>query len=127
SGSGRIARTSPKHPWATACVPACGDGDCAMRANLEFLVGLLDQDEPCVAQEDLEGEHGTALQLCRELGILCSEPGRNPAASCPHCGEGVPYCLGGRNICNHCRSEVASRHLLLWPINREAFLRWLAL
>ncbi len=98
-----------------------------MNADLEFLIGLLDRGEPsCVAWEDLDGKHATALQTWRKMGFLCGEPGMNPVASCPHCDEGVPYRLGDRFLCNRCRSVVDHRHLLLWHLDREVILRWLA-
>ena len=99
-----------------------------MRADLEFLIGLLDRDEEpsCVAQEDLDGKYATTLQTWRKMGFLSSEPGMNPVVSCPHCDEGVPYRLGERFLCNFCRSTVDRRHLFLWKLNREAFLVWLA-
>ena len=94
--------------------------------SLEFLLGLVDDDTPHVAAEDLDGEHGPALRLWQSMGFLGSEPSMNPVPGCPHCGEGVPYRLGERFVCNACRSTVDHRSLLLWPIDRDAFLRWLA-
>jgi hypothetical protein len=97
-----------------------------MATALEFLIGLLDDDEPCVAGEDLEGEHGSLLKTMREAGFLGREPFPNPHPTCPYCYEGVPYRLGGRYLCASCRSTVAREHLLLWRFDREAFLRSLA-
>src|SRR5687767_13058842 len=98
-----------------------------MRASLEFLIGLLDLHDPsCVAAEDLDGEHGPILQTCHELGFLSSEPAAHPVASCPYCADGVPYRLGERCLCHTCRSVIDPRHLLLWQLDREAFLCWIA-
>src|SRR5438876_10641870 len=95
--------------------------------SLEFVVGLLDRHEPAyVSAEDFEGVHGPALRLCQRLGFLRTEPERNPAASCPHCREGVPALLGGRYVCGTCHSAVDRCHLLLWRYDLEAVLTWLA-
>lgn len=94
--------------------------------TLEFLSGLLDDDTPRIAAEDLDGEHGSALRIWQSMGFLREEPSMNPTPGCPHCGEGVPYRLGERFICNACRSTIDHRHLLLWPIARDRFLEWLA-
>src|SRR5579884_2244168 len=97
-----------------------------MHGSLEFFVGLLDEDEPCIASEDRSGERGHLIDLCEEMGFLCGGPGINPVANCPHCLEGVPYRLHDRAVCPVCRSVVEETHLLLWPLDREAVLRWLA-
>ncbi len=98
-----------------------------MHANLEFLIGLLDQEgPPDVAAEDLDGPHEAALRTLRTMRILRDEPGANPVSSCPHCDEGVPYLLGERYLCNRCFSTVDRRQLLLWRLDRDAFLGWLA-
>ena len=98
-----------------------------MSASLEFLLGLLEQDEPpYVASEDLDGEHGPALRTWQALGFLSDEPAINPRASCPHCDGGVPYRLDERYVCAACRSVVDRKHLLLWRVDRDAFLQWLA-
>lgn len=98
-----------------------------MQRSLEFLLGLLDAREPtCVAQEDFEGPHGPAVRTWQQLGFVSTQPGSNHAASCPHCGEGVPYRVGGRLLCDACRSTIDPRHTWLWGMDREAFLRWLA-
>src|SRR4051812_7665942 len=95
-------------------------------SSLEFVLGILDSLRATVAWEDLQGTHGNALLLLQEMGLLDREPGHNPVPSCPHCGEGVPYFLRQRYLCNRCHSGVDSRHLLLWQLHRQAFLNWLA-
>jgi hypothetical protein len=97
-----------------------------MRASLEFLLGLLQRRRPCVAHEDFAGPHGGLLGLLQGMGIVARRPGANPCPGCPHCGEGVPYPLGGRLVCTRCASTVDLRHLLLWPLDAGAFLTWLA-
>lgn len=98
-----------------------------MDGSVGFLVGLLeDEGPPDVAWEDFAGPHGAALRNWQTLGFLATEPGMNPVPTCPHCDAGVPYQLDGRYLCNHCRSEVDARELLLWRLDREAFCRWLA-
>ena len=98
-----------------------------MRASFEFLFSLLDCGETaCVAQTDREGEHGPALRLWQRMGFIDSEPGVNPVAGCPHCGEGVPYALGSRLLCPLCRSEVDPSCLLLWRVHLSALLDWIA-
>src|SRR5437879_829452 len=98
-----------------------------MRPSLELLLGLLERDEPPqLAAEDFEGTHSETLRAWQEAGFLAREPGVHPHPSCPHCGEGVPYALGGRHVCGVCRSVVAPCHLLLWALDREALLSWLA-
>ncbi len=95
--------------------------------SLEFLLGLLDRQEPArVAWDDFAAIHGPALRTWQRMGFLSQEGGQHPIASCPHCDEGVPYRLRGRLICHWCRSEVDPSHLLLWQLDREAFLHWLA-
>jgi hypothetical protein len=89
--------------------------------SAEFLIGLLDQGEqPGVSAEDLDGPHADIIRAWQDLGFVAREPGMNPVPSCPHCGEGVPYPVGGRYLCHACRSAVDPRHLLLWPLRREA-------
>jgi hypothetical protein len=98
-----------------------------MPGNLEFLIGLLDEDAPgAVAAEDFEGPHGSALTHWQGLGFIGREGGVNPCASCPHCHAGTPYALGGRYRCNSCFGIVEERHLLLWPVHRQALLGWVA-
>jgi hypothetical protein len=95
--------------------------------NLEFLVGLLDEDGPeAVAAEDFDGPHGSALAHWQGLGFIGREPGVNPCSSCPYCHAGTPYALGGRYRCNACFGIVEERHLLLWPVQRQALLGWVA-
>ncbi len=99
-----------------------------MWSSLEFVLGLMDRHEPaCVAAEDFEGVHGPALQLCQRLGFLCTDPEPNPVASCPHCREGVPVLLGELCVCSTCQCPVDRSHLLLWRLDLEALLSWLAL
>ena len=96
-----------------------------MRGSIEFLLGLLDRDEyPCVSSEDLDGDHGPMLRIAQQLGLIANEPGANSVASCPHCEDGVPYRLGERLLCNSCHSTVDPCHLLLWRVDRMAFLAW---
>lgn len=98
-----------------------------MSAILEFLVGLIDQDEPArVAAEDFAGGRGEALRLCQSLGFVRRTPSANPVPACPRCGDGVPYRVGRRLVCNGCRSAVHPRHLAVWELDRGAFFRWLA-
>ena len=98
-----------------------------MSASLEFLLGLLEQDEPpYVASEDLDGEHGPALRTWQALGFLSDEPAINPRASCPHCDGGVPYRLDERYVCAICRSVVDGKHFFLYQVDHDAFLQWLA-
>lgn len=98
-----------------------------MSGSLTFFIGLLESGpSAAVSLEDVEGEHGDFLRSCQRLGFVSREPGMHPIPSCPHCGEGVPYRIADRFLCNHCRSGIDSRHLLLWPLDIEVFLRWLA-
>ncbi len=95
---------------------------------LEFFLGLLENvHHSHVGWEDFQGPHGRSLQLFQRMGFISIEAGMNPVPSCPHCYEGVPYRLEDRLICALCRSIVDRRHLLLWSLRIEAFLRWLAL
>lgn len=98
-----------------------------MSRSLEFILGILERSvPPCVAQEDFDGPHGTALRLWQEMGLLAREPGSNPVPGCLHCGEGVLYPVGNRLLCSACGSRVDPQHLLLWEFDLEAFLRWLS-
>lgn len=95
-------------------------------SDLEFLLGLLESADPvCVAWEDFEGAHGDAIRVWQKMGFVDQEPGRHPVPCCPYCEDGVPYLLGERCLCNSCGSTVDGRHLLLWPLHVEKFLRWL--
>jgi hypothetical protein len=98
-----------------------------MRASLAFLVGLLDRGDPAfVAWEDIQGAHGETIRRWQSQGFVSDDPVAHPAPSCPACGEGVPYRIEGRFLCNTCRNEVTPEHLLVWPLRREAYLAWLA-
>ena len=98
-----------------------------MRANLEFFLGLLTGQYPAyAAQEDFTGPHGAMLRRLQDRGFVSRDPGAHPTPSCPHCGEGVSYRLRDRVLCNQCGSSVDDRHLLLWQLDLDAFLRWLA-
>jgi hypothetical protein len=98
-----------------------------MSASVEFLLRLFEQGRPPqVAHEDFEGAHRGFLRACQEAGFLSREPGAHPVPSCPHCGEGVPYRLGRRHLCNCCGSTVDPRRLRSWRLDLAAFLRWLA-
>ena len=98
-----------------------------MQGSLEFLLDILDRDEPpCVAAEDWDSEHGPMLHVWQDMGLVDCKPVMNPVPNCPHCGDGEPYEIGGRLLCPSCLSNVDPRHLLLWRLDREAFLRWLA-
>src|SRR5437879_4614647 len=103
SGFGPTAATSVPPRLGIASAIACAAGDSVMSASLEFLLGLLDYDEPAhVAQDDFDGVHGPALRLWQKLGFVSEHPGVNPVPSCPHCDEGVPCRIGERYICSHC-------------------------
>jgi hypothetical protein len=98
-----------------------------MSAGVELLLRLLDQDGvPLATPEDFEGALGQALRAARSLGLFGASPGVNPVPSCPLCGEGVPYRVGGRTVCNACRGVVEPADLAAWELDREAFLKWLA-
>jgi hypothetical protein len=98
-----------------------------MSASVEFLLRLLEQAHPPhLAQEDFDGEHGAFLRACQAVGFVTREPVVHPTPSCHHCGEGVPYRLGKRHLCNRCGSTVDPRRLRAWPVDLGGFLRWLA-
>jgi hypothetical protein len=98
-----------------------------MSAGLEFLLGLLDLDDPVfVTQEDVDGAHGEAVRAVKAMGFLGREPGVNPVPTCPHCDEGVPRRLDRRYVCDACYSRVNPMHLAAWQLDREAFFRWMA-
>src|SRR5437868_4776709 len=112
SASGPIGVTSATHRSARASLPASSAGVCIMANDLEFLLGILERDKPLVvAQEDFDCAHGRALRLWQRLGFVDAEPSANPAPSCPHCFEGVPYRIGERHICSCCGSTVERGHL----------------
>lgn len=91
--------------------------------SVEFALGLLARGGPAgVAAEDFDGPHGDVLRAWQDQGFVARTPGVHPAPGCPHCGGGVPYPVGGRLLCPRCRSPVDPRHLLLWPVDREAVL-----
>lgn len=97
-----------------------------MGSDVGFLAGLLDAgDSACVSWEDFTGRHAAALRAWQELRFLAREGSANPTPSCPHCGDGSPYRLGTRHLCDRCHSTVDSRWTLLWPFHRDRFLRWL--
>jgi hypothetical protein len=98
-----------------------------MRASLEFLLGILDQDDPpAVTWDDWTGPHADGVRMWQRIGFVGTEPGPHPFPSCPGCGEGVPYRIGDRCVCPACCTPVDPRHLLLWPVDLPAFLGWLA-
>lgn len=97
-----------------------------MSSSVELLLGLLDGDAPGVSHEDFTGSHGAAVRAWQRKGFLSTTPGENPVPGCPHCGEGTPYQMDDRVLCNRCRSTIDPRWLQLWPFDRAAFLRWLA-
>jgi len=98
-----------------------------MRHGLESLLRLLDSAHPADASgEEFDGPCGETFRVFQRAGFLATEPAMNPALSCPHCVAGTPYILGGRYVCNRCRSTVDRRHLQLWRFDLEAFLRWFA-
>jgi hypothetical protein len=98
-----------------------------MHRSLEVILGILERESsPCVAQEDFDGPHGEALRLWQDMGFLARESGSNPVPGCPYCGDGVPQSMQGRLVCNRCGSVIDAKHLLLWPFDLPAFLRWLA-
>ncbi len=98
-----------------------------MSADVEFLLRLLDQDGvPLATPEDFDGAPGQALRAARALGLFGGVPGVNPVPSCQRCGEGVPYSVGGRTVCNVCRGAIDPSDLAVWELDREAFLGWLA-
>jgi hypothetical protein len=95
--------------------------------SAEFLTGLLASTTPAfVAADDFEGPHAAALRRWQECGFIAREPGRHPVPSCPHCGDGVPYRAEDRLLCRVCHSAVDPKHLLAWPVEREAFLEAVA-
>lgn len=98
-----------------------------MSAGVELLLRLLDQDGVALATtEDFDGALGQALRAARSLGLFGAAPGVNPVPSCPHCGEGVPYRVGGQTVCNACRGVIDPADLAAWELDRDAFLKWLA-
>jgi hypothetical protein len=94
-----------------------------MANSVAFLAGLLDGSDPVgVGADDFAGVHGPALREWQRLGLLSREPSAHPAPGCPCCGEGVPYEVRGRYICDRCGSRVNGAELHLWSIDRRAFL-----
>ncbi len=95
--------------------------------SVEFLLRLLEEADPIiVTREDFDGARGEALKTWQGAGFLSRTPGAHPCPSCPHCGEGDPYPLGGWVVCNRCRSRIDPGHLLAWQLHQERFLSWLA-
>jgi hypothetical protein len=93
----------------------------------ELLLRLLAGDRPAlVTSEDADAVLGEAFGAWQGAGFLGREAGRHPVPGCPHCGEGVPYRVNGRHVCNCCHGEVDPRHLAAWALDREAVLNWLA-
>lgn len=98
-----------------------------MSSSVELLLGLLDiGDAPGVSHEDFAGPHGAAVRAWQQQGFISVTPGAHPVSGCPHCGEGAPYHLEDRVLCNRCRSTIDPPWNQLWPFDREAFFRWLA-
>lgn len=98
-----------------------------MPCDLTFILGLLDRYSPAfAAAEDFDGNHGEALRLWQRMGFLAEDGEQHPCPSCPHCGEGSPYSVGGRYLCHRCYSDVDPRHLLRWRFDLERFLSWIA-
>jgi DNA-binding winged helix-turn-helix (wHTH) protein len=95
--------------------------------SIEFLLRLVDQDGVAfVACEDVHGEHAEPIRHWQGRNLISGEASLHPAASCPRCGDGVPYRLGDRYVCNNCRSSVDAHHLQVWTLDRQAFLEALA-
>jgi hypothetical protein len=98
-----------------------------MTDGIAFLAGLLDRSgTPAAAAEDFDGPHGTFLRACQDAGFLGTAPAVHLCPSCPHCGEGTIYRIGGCVLCNRCYADVDPSHLCLWPLDGTAFCRWLA-
>jgi hypothetical protein len=98
-----------------------------MRRSVEFLIGLLGQVGPAfLTREDQAGLDGRLLRLWQEHGIIAIEGRSHPAASCPHCGEGVPYRPNVYFVCSICGSTIDDQCLCVWEIRREAFFVWLS-
>lgn len=97
-----------------------------MDEGAALLAGLVDRDPPCVGADEVDGVHGAAIHAWQGLGFVGRDPVANPVPTCPHCGFGVPYRLGGRLLCASCRGDVDPRHLVLWPVDRGRLLAWLA-
>ena len=90
-------------------------------------VWALDVDDPvCLDWEDVTGPHAQAVRLWRRMGFVSRDPGHNPSPSCPACGEGMPYSVGGAWRCNRCRCAVDERYLRLWAVDVPAVLGWFA-
>ncbi|MGL4554079.1 MAG: hypothetical protein ACRC33_23195 [Gemmataceae bacterium] len=98
-----------------------------MDIAVEFLLRLLDHHPVALVDwDDLHGRFSALLAACQTAGFLSHIPKRHPRPSCPSCGEGVPYPLGGRHLCDRCHATVEPHHLQCWPLDLRAFLGWLA-
>lgn len=92
-----------------------------------FLAGLADRDSlALLTRDDFDGPLGPALRRGQACGFVTADPVPHPHASCPHCPDGVPFPLAGRDVCSACLRTVAPDRLLAWVFDRAAFLRWLA-
>lgn len=95
-----------------------------MWTSVDLLVGLLDRGaDAYVSPEDFDGP---AVQAWLRTGFLGGDSWPDPAPVCPHCGDGVPYRVSGRLLCNRCRSPVDPRWLRRWRLDDAAVLGWLA-
>ena len=97
-----------------------------MTSSVELLLGLLDHgDTPGVSHEDFLGPHRAAVRAWQREGFISVTPGAHPVPGCPHCGEGTPYHIENRVLCNWCRSTIDPQWNQLWSFDREAFFQWL--
>jgi hypothetical protein len=95
--------------------------------SVEFLLRLLERDgRAYVTAEDLDGPHRQAILVWQRAGFIAPEPSHNPAPTCPHCAEGMPYRVGDHSLCSTCGSEIGERHLLAWTVERETLLHAVA-
>lgn len=98
-----------------------------MDLAIEFLLRLLEHHPAAYVDfDDLRGPYSALLSACQAAGFLSLVPRSHPRPSCPSCGEGVPYRLGERHLCDRCHAEVDPRHLHCWPLDLRVFLVWLA-